>query len=34
MGWNIRCILFGHVWEKKGNKWVCRVCGQEQTPKK
>ncbi len=28
--WNIRCILFGHIWKKKGNKWVCEVCGLEK----
>lgn len=27
---DIRCIMFGHVWEKKNGKWVCKRCGKEQ----
>ena len=27
---NIKCILFGHIWEKKNGKVVCKRCGQEQ----
>ena len=27
MSWNIRCVLFGHIWKKVGKEWVCQVCG-------
>ncbi len=23
----ILCVLFGHIWKKQGNKYVCERCG-------
>jgi hypothetical protein len=27
---DIKCVLFGHLWQKKNGKVVCKRCGSVQ----
>lgn len=29
----ILCVLFGHIWKKQGNQYVCERCGAIQPNK-
>ena len=29
----VLCILFGHIWQKQGNEYVCTRCGAKQKVK-